>query len=439
MQPDNNHAGGKPAKGKKYPIKHKRPTGQVIERGPSQFMVWLHSHTDAEGKPVRYTKTFKTLKEADAHLTEKVVEKNRRRFRAETGERLSELIERYMRQEAPEKMRPHTLAVRHYYMRRYVFPELGYRKARDITHDDVRGLYNKLQETTSERTGRKLAKGTVRLVHQTLRAILSFYVRVGELLRNPCEHAGLSCEKGLKTLPLTKQQIPQFLAALERLRERNSRHYSHRIGPLFPLAFESGLRPEEYIGLTLDAVSLDGESPYISVRRVAVRHPQVKGKWWFDEPKTVRSRRLVPITKELAALLREHIKRTERRKRKVREWQEHRLLFPNTVGEPHYMHRIQLVFKETIAEMGLDPKSYRLYGTRHAMASAALTEKIHPKVVAERLGHSSISTTLDTYSHVFPTMQDDATEKLGGIIYGREEREGEQVLDVDVEEFELPF
>jgi Phage integrase, N-terminal SAM-like domain len=161
---------------KKYPIKHKRPTGQIIQRGPKQFMVWLHSHTDAEGKPVRYTKTFRTLKEADAHLTEKVAEKNRRRFRAETGERLSELIERYMRQEASEKMRPHTLAVRHYYMRRYVYPTLGHFKARDITHEDVRGLYNKLQGTTSERTGRKLAKGTVRLVHQTLRAILSFYV-----------------------------------------------------------------------------------------------------------------------------------------------------------------------------------------------------------------------------------------------------------------------
>lgn len=147
----------------------------------------------------------------------------------------------------------------------------------------------------------------------------------------------------------------------------------------------------------------------------------------------------MPITKELAALLSEHIRRTERRKRKVREWKEHRLLFPNTVGEPHYMHRIQKVFKEAIAKMGLDPKSYRLYGTRHAMASAALTEKIHPKVVAERLGHSSISTTLDTYSHVFPTMQDDATEKLGGIIYKRAQDEEKPGVDVDVEDYELPF
>lgn len=303
----------------------------------------------------------------------------------------------------------------------------------------MRGLYNKLQATVSARTGRKLAKGTVRLVHQTLRSILSLYVRTGELARNPCEYASVSCDKSLKSQPLTGRQIPQFLAALESIRERNARHYSHRIGPLFYLAFETGLRPEEYIGLTLDAVSLDGEYPYISVCRVAVRHPLVKGEWWFAEPKTARSRRLVPISKELAGLRREHIARTERRRRKVRGWQENRLLFPNSIGEPHFLHRIQKVFKEVIAEMGLDPKAFKLYGTRHAMASAALAEKIHPKIVAERLGHSSVSTTLDTYSHLLPTMQDEATDKLGQLIHGQQAGEENAAPDLDLEEYELPF
>ena len=64
MQGDNTNPQDKPAKAKKYPVKHKRPSGQIIQRGPNQFMVWLHSHTDAQGKPVRYTKTFKTLKSA---------------------------------------------------------------------------------------------------------------------------------------------------------------------------------------------------------------------------------------------------------------------------------------------------------------------------------------------------------------------------------------
>ena len=141
----------------------------------------------------------------------------------------------------------------------------------------------------------------------------------------------------------------------------------------------------------------------------------------------------------MAALLREHVTRTERRKRKVRDWHENRLIFPNSVGEPHFLHRIQKVFKDVIAEIGLDPKGYKLYGTRHAMAITALAEKIHTKVIAERLGHSSVSTTLDTYSHLLPTMQDEATDKLGSLIHGRRGGEEAAEPDVDLEDYELPF
>ncbi len=54
----------------------------------------------------------------------------------------------------------------------------------------------------------------------------------------------------------------------------------------------------------------------------------------------------------------------------------------------------------------------RLYDLRHTTATLLLSDGVSPKVVAERLGHSSIVITLDTYSHVLPTMQDDATERM---------------------------
>lgn len=62
MQPDNNQPEGKTPKGKTYPVKHRRPHGQIIERGPERFMVWVHSHTDEGGRKKRYSQTWRTLK-----------------------------------------------------------------------------------------------------------------------------------------------------------------------------------------------------------------------------------------------------------------------------------------------------------------------------------------------------------------------------------------
>jgi len=60
----------------------------------------------------------------------------------------------------------------------------------------------------------------------------------------------------------------------------------------------------------------------------------------------------------------------------------------------------------------------RLYDLRHSHATLLLAENEHPKVVSERLGHASVTLTLDTYSHVLPTMQQGATARLEKLLYG---------------------
>ena len=65
------------------------------------------------------------------------------------------------------------------------------------------------------------------------------------------------------------------------------------------------------------------------------------------------------------------------------------------------------------------PATFRLYDLRHSCATLLLAVGENPKVVAERLGHASIVLTLDTYSHVLPSMQQAATEKLENILFAR--------------------
>ena len=70
----------------------------------------------------------------------------------------------------------------------------------------------------------------------------------------------------------------------------------------------------------------------------------------------------------------------------------------------------------TVEQAGL-PDTFRLYDLRHTCATLMLLAGVHPKVVSERLGHASVKITLDTYSHVLPTMQREATERLGTLLY----------------------
>ena len=73
-------------------------------------------------------------------------------------------------------------------------------------------------------------------------------------------------------------------------------------------------------------------------------------------------------------------------------------------------------FKPSLKRAGL-PDSIRLYDLRHTCATLLLVADENPKVVSERLGHASIVLTLDTYSHVLPSMQKAATDKLAGMLF----------------------
>jgi integrase len=75
-------------------------------------------------------------------------------------------------------------------------------------------------------------------------------------------------------------------------------------------------------------------------------------------------------------------------------------------------------FKPILKRAGL-PDSIRLYDLRHSCATLLLAAGENPKIVSERLGHASIVLTLDTYSHVLPSMQQAATEKLETILFGK--------------------
>jgi integrase len=119
------------------------------------------------------------------------------------------------------------------------------------------------------------------------------------------------------------------------------------------------------------------------------------------------------------------VKRLEQRRYRFNPRKVSEQVFPKADGGlylPDHFPRSH--FKSLLERAGL-PTSIRVYDLRHTCATLLLQAEVHPKVVSERLGHASITLTLDTYTHVLPTMQRAATEKLDALINGDADEEDE--------------
>jgi integrase len=97
-------------------------------------------------------------------------------------------------------------------------------------------------------------------------------------------------------------------------------------------------------------------------------------------------------------------------------WQAFDLFFSGEQGTPLSIPNLTYRYFRPILEKAELPQ-IRLYDLRHSCATLLLIAEENPKVVSERLGHSTIVLTLDTYSHVLPTMQQKATAKLEKLLY----------------------
>jgi len=162
---------------------------------------------------------------------------------------------------------------------------------------------------------------------------------------------------------------------------------------LFAFAIATGMRPEEY--LALKWTDLDLEARTATVTRTLVWRKG--GGWYYGEPKTARSRRTVLFPDPLAKLLRTHrAKQSEIKLKAGNGYQNQNLVFATSEGTPLHIRNVSTRhFKQILRRAGLS-QNFRLYDLRHTCATLLLTANEHPKVVSERLGHASITLTLDT-------------------------------------------
>ena len=144
------------------------------------------------------------------------------------------------------------------------------------------------------------------------------------------------------------------------------------------------------------------------------------GGWYFSETKTARSRRQIPLPASTLRALAEHRRQQAAERLKAgAAYQQHDLVFATPEGGQLAPRNLKRRHFRPILEQAKLPADFRLYDLRHSCATLLLAAGEHPKVVGERLNHASITLSLDVYSHVLPTMQEAASQKLESLLYGK--------------------
>jgi integrase len=309
---------------------------------------------------------------------------------------LGEYLEEWLRKARPF-LRPKTSGQYSQVVHQYISPLLGSYALDELGPWDIQELY-----------GRLLDQGhgifTLRITHAVLHRALRQAVRWGFLDRNPSDAVDKPKLPRREMKTLTADQVRRLLAAVE----------GTRFEALYYLAVTTGLRQGELLGLKWSDV--DWEVPCLKVQRQLQR---ITGQGLnFAEPKTKAGRRVVDLGPCAVEKMKEH---WQRRAREAEEsgqgrWRDNNLVFPSSIGTPMGPRNLLRHFKLTLNKAGLP--AIRFHDLRHTAASLMLQQGIHPKVVQERLGHSKISGTLDMYSHVLPSLQAEAAEKIDELIQG---------------------
>lgn len=241
---------------------------------------------------------------------------------------------------------------------------------------------------------------TVLLIHAVLRRALNQALKLGVIGRNPALAVIRPKLKHIEMKVLTDSQVRTLLSAAT----------GDRFEVLYWLAVATGLRQGELLGLKW--ADVDWVNRRLRIQRQVQR---IRGGLVFSEPKTAAGRRVIALgAATIQALKKQQFFQVGRIHDIGSLWQDYDLIFPSSIGTPLDPSNLYHSFKQLLKKAGLP--NIRFHDLRHTAATLMLQQGTHPKIVQERLGHSDISMTLNTYSHVLPVMQDEVAEKLDELL-----------------------
>lgn len=360
--------------------------GSVYKRGK----YWVGQVGSGKNREMKY---FDTQREANAWRREKVEQWRQGLVFAGSKVPLSNFLDDWLIV-AKTSVRPNTYQQYTQIVYQHINPTLGEILLKDLRPDHVQRLYTvKLAGGTSPRT--------TRLIHAVLHRALNHALKIGLVVRNASDAVTRPKVPRKEMKTLDDYQVRQLIQAAE----------GTRMQVLIWVAVTTGLRQGELLGLKWS--DLNWQTRRMHIQRQVQRR---KGEGLvFCEPKSASGRRVITLGMATIIKIREHKKVQQKEQLLAGEkWQDYDLIFPTPIGTRLDPSNVLKVYKKCLREAGLP--NLRFHDLRHTAATLMLQQNINPKVVQERLGHADISLTLNTYSHVLPSIQEEAAEKMDELL-----------------------
>ncbi len=340
----------------------------------------------------------KTRREVQDKLKTALYEQQQGTLITAPQQKLSEFLREWLEKTQKYDVGPRTYERYEEVVRLHIIPALGHYYLQKLKPLHIKNFYAKKLEDG-------LKARTVQNFHNVLHKALDTAVRWNLVARNMCDQVDPPRAEDYEAQPLELEQLKKLMVAAQ----------GHPIEALFLLTLATGLRRGEILGLKWQDINMNVGT--LQVRRVLARVPTilktVERKGYMEKnTKTKKSRRSIIIAPFALEALKQHRERQNLVKEKAgRFWQDKDLVFCTSMGTPLNPDRdVRIPFKKLLQKAGLP--NVRFHDLRHSAATLLLSMGVHPKIVQEILGHSNISITLNIYSHVLPTMQQDAIAKL---------------------------
>ena len=298
---------------------------------------------------------------------------------------------RLYREDMGERLRETTVRTKDYIVELKILPYFGKKKIAEITAADIRRWQNSLMKQGYSQT-------YLKTINNQLSAIFNYAVRYYDLPKNPCAQAGAMGKGKADEMMFWTQE--EFEAFIECVKDKPVSYYA------FLTLYWTGIRLGEL--LALDLADFDAEKKTLSITK---SYQRINGKDVITEPKTTKSKRVIALPDFLVTELEEYVSK----------------LYGIMPNERLFMITKSYLEKEMSRGSELSGvKKIRLHDLRHSHASLLISKLgAQPHLVADRLGHEKIQTTLSTYSHLYPNQSRDLADQINGLIEeSDEERSG---------------
>lgn len=278
--------------------------------------------------------------------------------------------------------------------RLYIIPSVGHIPLKELRPDHLQALYRRMKDAG------KSAR-TIRYLHAILHAGLNQALQNGLVARNAADATKPPAQeqKGVKILSPDEEHI--FVEALK----------EERLAAVFILCLNAGLRRGEVLALKWDDVDFQRKEIRIKASLSRTKETGIE----VGAPKTKASIRTVPLNSIAYRALREHKKQQNEEKLRLGDaYNNQGFVFANELGGPIEPRNLERSFYRIINRTGL---KINLHGLRHTFASRLIEKGADPKTVAELLGHTTVTMTLNSYTH--PT-SDRKREAVALLAEGKE-------------------